>query len=62
VEGETARKLLLAGLLLLLLGFALLIFRPIGRASLYLGAVIFALAFIPLEMARKLLVRANRKA
>ncbi|GAB6136158.1 hypothetical protein [Thermococcus prieurii] len=47
------KKFLSVGLLLLLLGFALLIFKPIGKASLYIGLVVFALAFIPLEMAKR---------
>lgn len=49
------RKLLLAGLLLLLVGFGLIIFKPLGgwTASLILGAVIFAVSFIPLELARR---------
>ncbi|NJE54768.1 hypothetical protein [Thermococcus sp. 21S9] len=47
------KKFLSAGLLLLLLGFALLIFKPIGKASIYVGALVFALAFIPLEMAKR---------
>ncbi|WP_297536434.1 hypothetical protein [Thermococcus sp.] len=47
------KKFLSAGLVLLLLGFALLIFKPIGRASPYVGLVIFALAFIPLELAKR---------
>lgn len=51
---KTYRKLLLAGLLLLLVGFGLIIFKPLGwTASLILGAVIFAVSFIPLELARR---------
>ena len=50
---KTYRKFLSAGLLMLLLGFALLIFKPLGKTSLYLGLVVFALAFIPLELAKR---------
>ncbi|WP_297513499.1 hypothetical protein [Thermococcus sp.] len=50
---RTYKKLLSAGLLTLLLGFALLIFKPIGTASIYVGALVFALAFIPLELAKR---------
>ncbi|AHL23695.1 MULTISPECIES: hypothetical protein [Thermococcus] len=50
---RTYKKLLSAGLLTLLLGFALLIFKPLGKASLYIGLVVFALAFIPLELAKR---------
>ncbi|WP_297064876.1 hypothetical protein [Thermococcus sp.] len=50
---KTYRKFISVGLLMLLLGFALLIFKPLGRASLYLGLIIFALAFIPLELAKR---------
>ncbi|WP_297072655.1 hypothetical protein [Thermococcus sp.] len=50
---KTYRKFISVGLLMLLLGFALLIFKPLGKASLYLGLIIFALAFIPLELAKR---------
>jgi hypothetical protein len=47
------KKLLSAGLVLLLIGFGLLIFKPLGKASIYIGLVVFALAFIPLELAKR---------
>ncbi len=48
------RRLFGVGALLLLLGFALLIFRPIGKeASAIAGIVVFALSFIPLELAKR---------
>lgn len=47
------RKLMLSGLLLLLLAFGLLIAKPFGTASVVLGAVLFPVAFIPLELARR---------
>jgi len=47
------KKLLSAGLVLLLIGFGLLIFKPLGKVSLYIGLVVFALAFIPLELAKR---------
>ncbi|WP_297470766.1 hypothetical protein [Thermococcus sp.] len=50
---KTYRKFLSTGLLMLLFGFALLIFKPLGRASIYLGLIVFALAFIPLELAKR---------
>lgn len=52
---RTYRKLLSAGLLLLLVGFGLIIFKPpLGwTASMILGAIIFAVSFIPLELARR---------
>ncbi|WP_456421934.1 hypothetical protein [Thermococcus sp.] len=66
---QAYKKLLSAGLLMLLLGFALLIFKPLGKASLYIGLVVFALAFIPLELAKRtarrmaiLAFRGDRKA
>jgi CBS domain containing-hemolysin-like protein len=50
---KTYRKLMLSGLSLLLVAFALLIFKPFGRASLFLGLVIFPVSLIPLELARR---------
>ncbi len=47
------KKLMFVGLLLLLLAFGLLILKPLGNASLVVGAVLFLIAFIPLELARK---------
>ncbi|WP_237702070.1 hypothetical protein [Thermococcus sp. AM4] len=47
------RKLMMAGLLTLLAAFALLILKPFGSASLVLGAILFPLAMIPLELARR---------
>ncbi|WP_297070893.1 hypothetical protein [Thermococcus sp.] len=47
------RKLMLAGLLLLLLAFGLLILKPLGRISLIVGALLFPVAFVPLELARR---------
>jgi lauroyl/myristoyl acyltransferase len=52
---KTYRKFLSLGLLLLLTGFALLIFKPLGRSpSLVMGALLFALSFIPLELAKRI--------
>jgi hypothetical protein len=67
---RTYRKLFGAGMILLLTGFALLIFQPLGRvASLATGMVVFFLSFIPLELARRtarrmavIALRENRKA
>jgi branched-subunit amino acid transport protein AzlD len=60
------RKTLSAGLLIMLLAFALLIWKPLGKASAGIALVLFALAFIPLELARrtarKLAVIAFREA
>ena len=53
VMERTYRKFLSAGLVMLLLGFALLIFKPLGRASLFIGLVLFIVAFIPLELAKR---------
>ncbi|MDV3103018.1 hypothetical protein [Thermococcus waiotapuensis] len=57
VELETMkreyRKLMLSGLLILLLAFALLIFAPFGRLSLLIGLVLFPIALVPLELARR---------
>ncbi|WP_457741636.1 DUF202 domain-containing protein [Thermococcus sp.] len=50
---RTYRKFLSTGLLMLLIGFALLIFKPFGKASLYFGLLVFALSFIPLELAKR---------
>lgn len=51
--GKIYKKFLSVGLIMLLLGFALLIFKPIGQASPYAGIVLFLLAFIPLEIAKR---------
>ena len=51
--GKIYKKFLSVGLVMLLLGFALLIFKPIGQASLYVGLAVFAVAFIPLEIAKR---------
>ncbi|WP_297437409.1 hypothetical protein [Thermococcus sp.] len=47
------RKLMLVGLLLLLLAFGLLILKPLGNVSLVVGALLFLIAFVPLELARR---------
>lgn len=47
------RKLMLAGLLMLLLAFGLLILKPFGTVSLIVGAILFPVAMIPLELARR---------
>ena len=67
---RTYKRLFGFGSLLLLAGFALLIFRPIGRdASVVAGFVVFLLSFIPLDLARRtarkmavVALRENRKA
>ncbi len=41
------------GLGMLLLAFALLIFRPFGVYSVWIALLVFALAVIPLEIARR---------
>ncbi|WP_238516211.1 hypothetical protein [Thermococcus gammatolerans] len=50
---KTYRKLMMIGLATLLAAFALLILRPFGSASLVLGAILFPVAMIPLELARR---------
>jgi len=70
VMQRTYRKFFAVGMLFLLVAFALVIWQPLGRnASLVLGMVLFAVAFIPLEMARRIArkmalvaMRENRKA
>ncbi|WP_297465935.1 hypothetical protein [Thermococcus sp.] len=70
VMGRTYRRFLAVGLGLMLVAFALMIWRPLGRnASLVLAAVVFLFAFIPLEFARRIARRmamaslgVNRKA
>ncbi|WP_062370996.1 hypothetical protein [Thermococcus guaymasensis] len=47
------RKLMLAGLLMLLVAFGLLILKPFGLLSVVLGAILFPVAMIPLELARR---------
>ncbi|WP_456367386.1 hypothetical protein [Thermococcus sp.] len=48
------QKFLSAGLFLLLSGFALLIFKPLGSMpSLVVGAFLFGISFVPLELARR---------
>ncbi len=54
---KTYRKLIMSGLLLLLTAFALLIFKPTGTSSVALGAVLFAVSFLPLELARRVAAR-----
>ncbi len=70
VMQRTYRKFFAVGMLFLLTAFALVIWQPFGRnASLTLGIALFAVAFIPLEMARRIArkmalvaMRENRKA
>ncbi len=50
---KTYRKLMLAGLLILLAAFGLLILKPFGLLSVVLGAILFPVAIIPLELARR---------
>ncbi|WP_297506394.1 hypothetical protein [Thermococcus sp.] len=51
---RTYRRLFGLGSLLLLTGFVLLIFRPIGNeTSVVAGLIVFLLSFIPLDMARR---------
>jgi len=47
------RKLMLAGLLMLMVAFGLLILKPFGLLSVVLGAILFPVAMIPLELARR---------
>ncbi len=60
------RKALSAGLLIMLLAFVILLWNPLGRASAGIALVLFAVAFVPLELARravrKLAVIAFREA
>ncbi|ASJ02176.1 hypothetical protein A3L09_02285 [Thermococcus profundus] len=49
----TYRKLMLAGLFLLLTAFGLLILKPFGTASIVVGALLFPVAMVPLELARR---------
>ncbi|MCD6373741.1 MAG: hypothetical protein J7L37_09420 [Thermococcus sp.] len=70
VMQKAYRKSFAAGMFLLLAAFALIIWQPFGRtASLVAGMILFAVAFIPLEMARRIArdmalaaMRENRKA
>ncbi|ASI98262.1 hypothetical protein A3L02_01100 [Thermococcus celer Vu 13 = JCM 8558] len=49
------RRVLMVGLGLLLVAFALMLVKPFGRqGSLVLAIVIFVVAFIPLEFARRI--------
>lgn len=50
---KTYRKLMLSGLLILLLAFALLILQPFGKTSVLLGLILFPVAMFPLELARR---------
>ncbi|NJF25272.1 hypothetical protein [Thermococcus sp. Bubb.Bath] len=47
------RKALSAGLLIMLLAFAILLWNPLGKASVGVALVLFALALIPIELARR---------
>ncbi|WP_457751075.1 hypothetical protein [Thermococcus sp.] len=70
VMQRTYRKFFGVGMLFLLIAFALVIWQPFGRnSSLIVGLILFAAAFIPLEMARRIArrmalvaMRENRKA
>jgi len=54
VMEHTYRRFFATGMVLLLLAFAMLIFRPLGRtASPLVGVLLFLVAFIPLELARR---------
>jgi accessory gene regulator protein AgrB len=50
---KTYRRLMLSGLLILLLAFALLIAKPFGEISLLLGLILFPVSLFPLELARR---------
>jgi len=54
---STYRRLMLIGLLVLLLAFGLLILKPFGTASLIVGAILFLVAMISLELARRIAQR-----
>ena len=55
VMKRTYQRFLAVGLGLMLVAFLLMIWQPLGRnASLALAVVIFLVAFIPLEFARRI--------
>ncbi|HDZ36117.1 MAG TPA: hypothetical protein ENH81_04305 [Thermococcus sp.] len=70
VMGKTYRKFLALGLGFMVVAFAMMILQPLGREpSLILAVILFIVAFIPLEFARRIArkmamvaFRVNRKA
>ncbi|NJE61587.1 hypothetical protein [Thermococcus sp. 21S7] len=55
VMNKTYRRFLAAGMGLLIVAFGMMIVQPFGREpSLILAAILFVIAFIPLEFARRI--------
>jgi len=54
VMERTYRRFLAIGMGILLLAFGTLILRPFGEGSLILALVLFVIAFVPLEFARRI--------
>jgi len=53
--GKTYRRFLGVGMALLVVAFGLMILQPLGREpSIILAVILFVVAFIPLEFARRI--------